>query len=89
MNVLATDQARELRPFADGPSVRAIDLEVVRSEFHKSYAADGDATAKQATRRQAFHRAIRTAQDRSLVGVRDIAGTTFIWLIWDDVRFWG
>jgi hypothetical protein len=28
MNMLATDQAREIRPFAnDGPSVRAIDID--------------------------------------------------------------
>jgi hypothetical protein len=36
MNMLA-DCGSEQRPYADGPLVRAVDLELVRAEFYKSY----------------------------------------------------
>jgi hypothetical protein len=68
------------RPFADGPIVRAVDLEAVRAEFYKSYPADGTDKQKQTTRRQAFNRAIKDAQASSLVGVRDTGGVTLVWL---------
>ena len=41
MNVLV-DYGREQRPFADGPLVRAVDIETVRQEFYRSYPAEGD-----------------------------------------------
>jgi hypothetical protein len=79
MNVLA-EQGSDQRPFLDGPVVRAVNIEVVRAEFYKSYpAADADAKKKQATKRQAFNRVIRDAQDRSLIGVREVGGTTLVW----------
>jgi hypothetical protein len=80
MNVLASDAARNHRPFLDGPVVRAVDIEIVRVEFYKSHPADGDAKAKQATRRQAFHRAIRLAQQKKLIGVWEVEGITLVWL---------
>lgn len=70
----------EPRPFADGPIVRAVDLELVRAEFYKSHPATGDEKAKSNTRRQAFTRAIREAGNRGLVATRDIGAITFIWL---------
>jgi AAA domain len=81
MNMLAADAAREMRPHPDGPSVRAIDVETVHAEFHKSYPADGDKDNKQAARRKAFYRAMMTAQDRNLIGVREIESTTYIWFV--------
>ena len=41
---------------------RAVEIEIVRAEFYRSYPADGDAKQKQTARRQAFHRALRDAQ---------------------------
>jgi hypothetical protein len=79
MNVLV-DHGSEHRPFPDGPVVRAVDLEVVRQEFQRSYPADGDAATKQAARRKAFRRAITAAQERNLIGVRDVGGITLVWL---------
>jgi hypothetical protein len=64
----------------DGPVVRAVDQEVVRAEFYKSYPADGDANAKQNVRRQAFGRALKDAQARGLIGVREIENITYVWL---------
>ena len=68
------------RPFADGPIVCAVDLEAVRSEFYKSYPADGTEKQKQAARRQAFNRAIRDAQAGNLIAIRAVDGVTLIWL---------
>jgi hypothetical protein len=80
MNVLATDVAVNVRPFGDGLLVRAVDLEIVRTEFYRSSVADGDAAQKQAARRQAFRRAVLNAQDRNLIGKREIDAVTFVWL---------
>jgi hypothetical protein len=79
MNMLA-DAGKDLRPFSDGPMVRAVDQEIVRAEFYKSYPADGDAKAKQNARRQAFGRALKDAQAKGLIGVREIETVTYVWL---------
>ena len=80
MNVLV-DHGREQRPFADGPLVRAVDIEIVRQEFYRSYPAEGDAAAKQAIRQKAFRRAVIAAQEQNLVGVREVDSLTLVWLI--------
>jgi hypothetical protein len=75
------ESGTEQKPFPDGPTVRAVDVEIVRGEFYKSYLAEGDTPqAKQAARRQAFHRAFKEAQNRDLVGVRQTGDTTLVWL---------
>ena len=79
MNILA-DCGSQQRPYPDGPMVQAVDLEVVRAEFHKSYPATGDEAAKKETRKKAFNRAIESAHDKRLIGSRDIGATTFVWL---------
>jgi GAF domain/AAA domain len=80
MNVLV-EHGRDQQPFSDGPVVRAVDVEVVRNEFYKSYAAAGDARQKQNAKRQAFNRAVRDAQERSLIGIREVGEATLIWLV--------
>src|SRR5262249_19192924 len=51
-------------------TVHAIDRELVRTEFYKSYPADGeDEKQRTAARRKAFQRAIQDAQNRALIGV--------------------
>ncbi len=79
MAKLADGDAREIFP-AEGKAVRAIDLEIVRREFYATWPADGTEKAKQEARRKAFNRAMKAAQDKDLVGVRDIDGITFVWL---------
>src|SRR5262249_28068747 len=83
MAVLA-EQGTDQCPFPDGPVVRAIDLEIVRSEFYKSYPVDGDTRQQQEARRKAFNRAIREAQATSVVGLRVVDGTTLVWLAGRD-----
>jgi hypothetical protein len=79
MNVLV-DHGGNQQPFADGPVVRAVDIEVVRAEFYKSYPADGDAKQKQDTKQKAFNRAI-DAQDRALIRVREVRRRDADWLV--------
>jgi AAA domain len=79
MNIVAQCGSQQ-RPYPDGPVVRAVDLEIVRAEFYKSYPADGDERAKQETRKKAFQRAIKTAQEKGLTGIRDIGAVTYVWL---------
>jgi hypothetical protein len=83
MAVLA-DQGTDQCPLLNGPIVRAIDLEIVRSEFYKSYPADGDAKQQQEARRKAFNRAIHEAQATSVVRLRVVDGTTLVWLAGRD-----
>jgi hypothetical protein len=60
--------------------VRALDREIVREEFHSSYAADGATEGqRQEARSKAFRRAVSDAQERGLIGVRVVNGGTFIW----------
>ena len=81
MNVLA-DHGIDQRPFPDGPVVRAVDQEVTRVEFYRSYPASAEAEPQKRAdaRKKAFKRAIDDAQVRGLIGVREIDGTVFIWL---------
>ena len=78
MNVLV-DKERA-RPFSDGPLVRAVDLEIVRAEFYRSYPAEGDEKTKRATRQKAFRRAIANAQSNNLIDVREVGTVTLVWL---------
>jgi len=78
---LVADCGTEIKPWADGPAVRALDERIVRAEFYKSYAADGDSEEKRAAaRKKAFQRVIKDAQARSLIGIRVVNGTMFLWL---------
>jgi len=79
MTMLA-DSGKDIYPFADGPMVRACNLDIVRAEFDKQYATDGTPQQKAAARRQAFKRAIDTAQGKGLVVIREIGGEMLIWL---------
>jgi hypothetical protein len=81
LTVCLLDQGKMLRPFPDGPTVRAVDLEAVRAEFYRTYPADGNDKQKQETRRKAFQRSIRDVQERGLVGIRAIDDVTYVWLV--------
>jgi hypothetical protein len=72
---------RVLRPYPDGPPVRAVDTKVVRAEFYKEHPVDTDNThdQQQEARRKAFNRALKSAQDSSLINIREIDGIQFVW----------
>ena len=69
-----------MQPFLDGPIVRACNVELVRAEFYRQYPAEGGPREKAETRRKAFQRALKSAQDNALVMLREIDGTQFVWL---------
>jgi hypothetical protein len=79
MNLLA-DCATEIRLRPEGPLVRALDQEVIRAEFYRSKAADGTPQQQRAARQKAFRRAVDSARDRQLIGVRVIEERTWLWL---------
>jgi hypothetical protein len=78
---LLADAGEDIKPFSDGPVVRAIRSETVRHEFYRQYAtADVDPKKKQEARKKAYQRAVRTAQDKGLLNVREVDGVEWLWL---------
>ena len=75
------DHGKPMRPFADGPEVKAVPLRLVRTEFYASYAADTTEAKKKVMRRQ-----LDSAIARQLVGTREIAGTDHLWLISNELE---
>jgi hypothetical protein len=66
MSVLA-DHGCNARPFADGPDVRACDIELVREEFYLQHHAEGTPEQKREARKKAFNRAMKTSKERNVV----------------------
>ena len=65
----------ELTPMPDHPKVRAVELDKVHEEFDKRYPLDlGDRDKQLAKRRQVFKRSRTTAQEKGLIGGREIDG---------------
>ena len=74
------DCGQNVRPFPDGPEVRACDMELVRREFYRQYPANGTDRQKADARRKAFSRSITETTARGLVATREVDGVQFIWL---------
>jgi hypothetical protein len=78
MDLLA-DCGEQVKPFADGPMLRALKLKLVENEFFRSYATVGETEAdKKDARRKALKRALDQAGDK--IVTRDIGGVDYIWL---------
>jgi hypothetical protein len=78
---LLVDCGVELKPWADGSTVRALRVELVRAEFCKSYYAEGDTPKKvQDAKRSAFKRAVDAAVERKVVVLREVGGEDYVWL---------
>lgn len=78
---MLVDQGIELKPWADGPTVRALKVEQIKVEFFKGHHADGDtAEARKNAKRMAFNRAIEGAADKDVVVIREINGEEYAWL---------
>jgi len=75
------DHGQSVRPFPDGPQVRACDAELIRAEFYRQYPADGTNKQKSAARRKAFSRSLSDGVARSLVATREVDGVQFVWLV--------
>src|SRR5262249_46362768 len=78
---MLAEAGTELRPWADGPMVRALRVEQVRAEFFKAHYADGETErARQNAKRMAFGRAIEAAREKGRVVTRELRGVRSIWL---------
>ncbi len=75
------DCGQNVRPFLDGPEVRACDIELVRREFYRQYPANGTDKQKADTRRKAFSRSVTETIARGLVATREVEGVQLIWLV--------
>lgn len=79
------DHGIALQPFPDGPIVRLVDRERVRDAFYAIYPADGETEdQRKNARRQAYHRSMKDAQERGLIGVKVDGETTLVWLAKDE-----
>lgn len=79
------ESGQDVRPFPDGPQVRACDIQGVRAEFYRQHPADGSEKQRVDARRQAFNRSFKTAQARGLVASRELGGLQFIWLATTEI----
>jgi hypothetical protein len=78
---MADGMAKDLHPFPDGPLVKAVDIKLVRAEFYRQHPAEGDtATQRQDAKKKAFGRAVKDAQSRKLIGVREVEEVQYVWL---------
>jgi hypothetical protein len=84
-NALA-EHSRKVRPFgAEGPEITAVQSIHVRNEFSASYATDGDTpTQRTEAKRKAFQRAVKNAQSKGLIIVRELGGTEHFWFSVDE-----
>jgi hypothetical protein len=76
------DNGKDMHPYgAEGPMVKALPLDAVRKEFSASYPADGETeAARKEAKKRAFNRAVKTAQGKALVQMREVMGVDHIWL---------
>jgi hypothetical protein len=69
------------QPQPDGARVFAVELYKVRAEFNERYPLEeGNRKRQLNTRSQNFKRSIETAEDKGLIGGREIDGTFMVWL---------
>ena len=61
--------------------MRGIDQELVREEFYQQTPADGTARQKTDLRRKRFARTLSRAIEKRLIGMREIGGATYLWLL--------
>jgi hypothetical protein len=79
LTTILVDSGQTIRPFLDGPEVRACDIRLVRAEYYRQYTADGTEQQKAEARRKAFNRSVKDAQARGVVACREVDGVQLIW----------
>jgi AAA domain len=77
---ILVDSGQTVRPFSDGPEVRACDIDLVRTEFYRQCPADGTEKQKTDARRKAFGRSVKDSIARGVVASREVDGVQLIWL---------
>jgi hypothetical protein len=68
------------RPGGDGPIVKAVSVENVRTEHNRLYVHGGDGDRAEAERK-AWARALKTARDNRVISSENSCGRDFIWLV--------
>jgi hypothetical protein len=68
----------------DGPTRQAVELKILRSEFFAQIAADGTPEQKRDFRKKKFQRALEYAQEKGLIGIREVDSATYVWLSTPD-----
>jgi hypothetical protein len=72
----------EAQPFADGPTMRVVDVERLKNAFFKTCHVESETEAgRQEARRKQFTRKLSDAQQRALVGVHVANDRTLVWLV--------
>jgi hypothetical protein len=78
---LLAESGVEQKPWPDGPTVRALKVELLRTEFLKTYPAEGDtAKDRRDAKTLAFRRALLEAVNRGVVVTRESGGEDYVWL---------
>jgi hypothetical protein len=83
MSILA-DQGVELPIPPDGPTVRMVEQEIVRTEYFTRTPVDGTPEQKRKARHMQFSRALAWAEDKELIGVEEIDDVTYLRLTRPD-----
>jgi hypothetical protein len=83
MTVLA-DRGTPQQADPDGPTRQVVELKILRTEFCAQIAADGTPEQKRDFRKKKFQRALEYAQEKGLVGIREINSVTYVWLSTPD-----
>ena len=83
MSILA-DQGVELPIPPDGPVVRMVEQEIVRTEYFTRTPVDGSPEQKRKARHMQFSRALAWAEDKQLIGVEEINDVTYLRLTRPD-----
>ena len=76
MMELIADCGKEIQPYSDGPTVRALPANLVRDQFYQRYGTgETDPKKKAEVRRKAFNRALADRRFSS----RELDGTEWLW----------
>ena len=77
MNLLATS-GQDIKPYSDGPPIRALPADLVRGEYYREYPVDApDEKKRQDACRTAFNRALRNKH----VHTRMVEGKHYVWFV--------
>ena len=77
MAILA-DQGVDLPIPPDGPTVRMVAQELVRTEYYAHTPADGTPEQKRKIRHMQFSRSLAYAEGKQLIGVEEIDDITYL-----------
>jgi hypothetical protein len=80
MGILA-EKGVELPITPGGPEVRMVDQEIVREQFYMQTLAEGTPEQKGRFRRQRYLSALDWADRKRLIGVVEIGGLTYLYLL--------